>query len=326
MPPPACPSKDDHAKPVLVLCIIAVLCIFGLLGVYPALIRFSGIEIQLEKAENDLVHARASAGIDTGIDDQRVELSGTDLFITKAGLEASASDDARIVNSKYLFSIDRPQDGSGLSYQESTVQEYAKEMVGTYSTWLTDSPTMRDAHVFRVVSSQEIRLRVGTHSYKGDRVSPEEYTRAWRVSSNDPTGEPPDVQEQRKRAAEIMKRFLETEAEDDIASSPQSDSKWIEEATLRSEVAIVVFDRATFETVLTGSNGGRKVAATALNFLLSSGGTLPRFDPLDVVQTDVSRDNNVWAFRVQSKFNLIPTQAKRNLSSRSGIGGVLSAT
>ena len=288
---------------LLVLCIISVLCIFGLLGVYPALISFFGIEIQLEQARSDLAHVRASAGIDTGIEDQRVELNGTELFITKAGLEASVSDDTRIVNSKYLFSIDRPQEGSGLSYQEPTVQEYAKEMAGTYSTWVTDAPTMRDAHVFRVVSSQEIQLRVGSHSYKGDRVSPEEYTRAWRVVSDDPTGEPPDVQEQKERAAERMKRFLETQPEYDIENSPQSDIRWIEEVTLRSEIAIVVFDRANFETILTGSHGGRKVAATALNFLLASGGTLPNFDPLDVLQTDVSRDNNVWAFHVQSKLN-----------------------
>ena len=288
---------------LLVLCITSVLCIFGLLGVYPALISFSGIEIQLKQARNDLALEQTSAGIDSGIDDQRIELNGTELFITEAGLEEPVSDNTRIVNFKYLFSIDQPPEGSGLIYHESTVQEYAKKMVGTYSTRLTDAPTMRDAHVFRVVSSQEIQLRVGSHSYKGDRVSRDEYTRAWRVVSDDPTGEPPDVQQQRERAAEMVKRFPDTQAEDDIENSPQSDKKWIEEATLRSEVAIVVFDRANFETVLTGSHGGRKVAATALNFLLSSGGTLPYFDPLDVLQTDVSRDNNVWAFHVQTKLN-----------------------
>ena len=293
------------SKNLLVLCGITALSAFVLLGIYPTVIRYSGIVIQLADATEALANANETAGVDTGFDDQRIELNGRELFITKDGLDQPASDEDRIINQKYFFSIDRPVTGSGFSYRESTALEYAKEMYGNCASLMADDPNFSDARVFRIVSSQNVRIRTDINSYKGERVSPEEYREARRIYTNNSGEKPPDIANMAAFVAELCAGDDELENVEKNAEKAEADRQWFETLNVGSELAIVVFDKKRFETILTARHRGRRIPATALNFLLASGGTLPRVDVPDVRQTDVSKDNSVWAFHIRSKFNKV---------------------
>jgi len=80
--------------------------------------------------------------------------------------------------------------------------------------------------------------------------------------------------------------------------------------SLYNELAIVIFDKENYRKVLIASNNGRKIEPNPLNFLFVAGGTLPRIDILSVKQASISKDNKIWGFYGERKFNKVKVDGK----------------
>jgi hypothetical protein len=290
---------------LLLLVAGTTLAAFVLLGLVPAVIKFSGLEVQLRERQNDLANVRQSAGIATPALKRRLILSGREVLITEGAFQSLSKNADRVANLKYLFSMDRPKPTSALNFSELTVDQYARTLGASTDdvARLTNFSVLREAQVFRVASKRTVRLRLSNHSSKGEQATPDEYRNAWRFYTDNAGATPPDNALIAEMVEAVSKGRLAEAEKLKTSSSGKTPIKWLQDVQVASEVTVIALDRHKFEMVLMASNGGRKVPATPLNFLLAAGGTLPYFDVDDVTAADVSEDNNIWAFYAPIKRN-----------------------
>ncbi|MGZ5445145.1 MAG: hypothetical protein ACXW5U_28610 [Thermoanaerobaculia bacterium] len=299
-------TQKTITRNLLLLVVATTVGAFVLLGLVPAVVKVSGLEMQLRERTEALADEKESAGISGAALKRRVALNGRDIFMTENQFESLKSVENRIVNPKFLFSIAKPSASSGLAYSELSVEQYARALGASPDDIesLTHFSLLRDANVFRIASKQAVSVRVSNYTTKGELATPEEYRNAWKFYVGSEAGEPPNNAALAATISDLRKGLVSSVAEDDIDNpAVKPPVKWIETVRFASDITIIAFDRKKFEMTLMAANGGRKVPATPLSFLLAAGGTLPRFDPFDVVAADVSEDNNIWAFYSQVKLN-----------------------
>jgi len=303
-------SKEQSYKILRLL--ITLLFIIGIVGML--LWSFNPVIAQLAnntKAKNPF-------------GDEQILLNDQSLFFSNANFEES-TDKNTIKEKRYLFQIDKPSSDE-YKYELITAPEYAERFYKGASQDL-GFKLLEDAHVFRIFRKDPIEIETTSKSYNDEKVSDKEFKDAWKYY----TGSEQDEEDSftPEKMDSLLNALVDTTDEDydqeDAAEMNDFKEKHKKEYdklqrgikqmikhanTVFNELAIVIFDKDNYQKVLTASQNGRKVEPNPLNFLFVAGGTLPRIDILSVKQASVSKDNKIWGFYGQRKFNLVKVDDK----------------
>lgn len=251
---------------------------------------------------------------------EEILLNDDKLFFSKTSFDET-KDNNSIKESKYLFQINKPN-SEEYKYELITAEEYAERFYKGASKDLKFK-LIEDAHVFRIYRNNPIELETSIKSFNDEKVSNKEFKDAWKYYTGE---DKEDNNEIDLKTFEKAFNFEDsTEAFKDMDEEEKAESrKEMEElkknrafqqllkntSSLYNELAIVIFDKDNYQKVLTASQNGRKIEPNPLNFLFVAGGTLPRIDILSVKQASVSKDNKIWGFYGQRKFNKVKVDGK----------------
>jgi hypothetical protein len=249
--------------------------------------------------------------------EEEVLLNGTELLLSNKDM-LTKHDDNKISYLKYLFQIDTPNAKSGFKYHLVTAKEYANLLSRDTSflslnSFLNINPVLRDANVFRIYKESPFDVTLTDSSYEGTKVADEEYKKAKEMVGNNPWDEiskhlsetkddnhPANIKIDTAKVVEGIKHINIDSIQRNIFNSLPDEAKHIR---FYNELAILIVDRNKFELQSIAVNGGVKVEANPLNYLLSFGAVLPQFNPKFVKEISVSKDSYVWGFYGQRKLN-----------------------
>ena len=299
--------SPEHAYRILRL-IITLLFIIGIVG----MLLWSLNPIIARLANN--TKAQNPFG------EEEILLNEKALFFSRSNFEESSNSNT-IQQKRFLFQIEKPTSDE-YKYELITAPEYAERYYQGASKDL-GFKLLQDAHVFRIFRSDPIELTTTSKSYNDERVTDKEFKEAWKYyfGTADEDSNSVDLRTAEKalnfedstEAFKDMDEEEKQEAREDIEVLKKN--RGFQQLTkhknrLYNELAIVIFDKEKYQKVLIASQKGRKVEPNPLNFLLVAGGTLPRIDILSVKQASVSKDNRIWGFYGQRKFNNINVDGK----------------
>ncbi len=196
-----------------------------------------------------------------------------------------------------MIQIDKPKEETGFKLEKITAVEYANKLSPNGGEYIKGFSLLRDAVVFRVFHESNVKIGMDEFSYDGKKVSEEEYKEAWQYYVNSDSAEPLNIA-----------NFV-NELED--VSDTTFLSNFRQSGTLYNEISIVIVNKGDSEKTLIASQGGKYVEPNPLNFLLSSGGTLPRLDVSSIKHSTVSSDGRIWGFYGEREFHNLIVNEKR---------------
>ncbi len=256
--------------------------------------------------------------------DEEILLNEKKLFFSRSNFEESGGDEF-IKIQKYLFQIAKPNSNE-YEHELISASEYAERFYKGASEEI-ELQFVKDAHVFRIYRKQPIEIEITSKTYNDVKVSDEEFKKAWNYytsgihnydgQENNEVSYSPYSMDSLLNSPEFQNEMkaLETDTSNDYKALSQKTVRAFKQMlshtnSMYNELAVMIYEKEKYEQVLIASQNGRKVEPNPLNFLLVAGGILPQIDILSVKQASVSKDNKVWGFYGQRKFNLVKVNGK----------------